>query len=92
MRRRFTLLLALLGVLSMTALLAGGPADAKTHTTREGLTIALSAAQQSVRAVPPLDSSPLSGQALKRPGFSGGSQLTEDESHGSTTEVPGRVA
>lgn len=64
MRRRFTLLLALLGALSMTALLAGGPAEAKTHTTREGLTIALSAAQQSVRAVPPLDSSPLSGQAL----------------------------
>ncbi|GAA1732150.1 flavodoxin [Microbacterium paludicola] len=26
---------------------------------------------------------------LKRPGFGGGSQLTEDESHGSTEEVPG---
>ncbi len=29
---------------------------------------------------------------LKRPGFGGGSQLTEDKSHGSTEEVPGRVA
>ncbi|STY69228.1 Uncharacterised protein [Micrococcus luteus] len=26
---------------------------------------------------------------MKRPGFGGGSQLTEDESHGSTEEVPG---
>ncbi|WP_345312209.1 MspA family porin [Gordonia alkaliphila] len=64
MRRGFTLLLALLGALSMTTLLAGGPAEAKTYKTREGLTIALTAAQQSARAVPPLDSSPLSGQAL----------------------------
>lgn len=63
MRRRLTLLLALIGTLSMTALLASGPAEAKTYQTREGLMIALIAAQQSVRAVPPLDSSPLSGQA-----------------------------
>ncbi|MCK0439283.1 MspA family porin [Gordonia alkaliphila] len=48
----------------MTALLAGGPAGAKTHQTREGLAIALSAVQQSASAVSPLDSSPLSGQAL----------------------------
>ncbi|WP_219720011.1 hypothetical protein, partial [Microbacterium sp. UMB0228] len=27
-------------------------------------------------------------QSVKRPGFGGGSQLTEDESHGSTEEVP----
>ncbi|MFC0316189.1 MspA family porin [Gordonia phosphorivorans] len=64
MRHRSTLLLALLGALAITTLLAGSPADAKTYKTREGLTIALTANQQSVRAVPPLDSSPLSGQAL----------------------------
>ncbi|MFZ2509702.1 MAG: MspA family porin, partial [Gordonia sp. (in: high G+C Gram-positive bacteria)] len=63
MKFRVTALAAMVGVMSLSGLLAGS-ADAVTHKTREGLGIELSAAQQSVRKIAPLDSSPLSGEAL----------------------------
>lgn len=57
-----------LGVLLIAAVLAAasllaGPAGAETHSTREGLTIDLTASKLSVEKIAPLDSSPLSAQA-----------------------------
>ncbi|MFC0314687.1 MspA family porin [Gordonia phosphorivorans] len=63
MKHRLTVLAAIIGVLSLAGLTAG-PAAAATHQTREGLVIELSAAQQSVRKIAPLDSSLTSGEAL----------------------------
>ncbi|UQE75528.1 MspA family porin [Gordonia sp. PP30] len=63
MKRRLGVVAAVAGVLSLSGLIAG-PASAQTHSTREGLAIELTAAQQSVRKVAPLDSSPTSGEAL----------------------------
>ncbi|GAC57944.1 porin MspA [Gordonia hirsuta DSM 44140 = NBRC 16056] len=63
MKRRFTVLAAVVGVLSLSGLFAG-PAQAAVHQTREGLAIELTAAQQSVRKIAPLDSSLTSGEAL----------------------------
>lgn len=63
MKHRLTVLAAVLGVLSLSGLFAG-TAAAATHQTREGLAIELSAAQQSVRKIAPLDSSLTSGEAL----------------------------
>lgn len=63
MKLRMTVLAAVVGVLSVSGLFAG-TAAAKTYQTREGLAIELSTAQQSVRSIPPLDSSPLSKEAL----------------------------
>ena len=64
MKHRVSVLFAVLGVLVMGGLVAAGGAQAATYKTREGLAIELSAAQQSVKKIAPLDSSPLSGGAL----------------------------
>ncbi|GAA4737563.1 MspA family porin [Gordonia alkaliphila] len=63
MKVRKAVLAVVVGALSVSGLVAGS-ASAATHQTREGLAIELSAAQQSVRKIAPLDSSPLSGEAL----------------------------
>ncbi len=63
MKVRVGVAAVLAGVLAASGLLAG-PAQAATYQTREGLAIELAAAQQSVRKIPALDSSPMSGEAL----------------------------
>ncbi|QRY64723.1 MspA family porin [Gordonia sp. PDNC005] len=41
-----------------------GPADARTHHTREGVDITLTASKLRAKKIPALDSSPFSGEAL----------------------------
>lgn len=44
--------------------LSAGPVDARTHHTREGVDITLTASKLHAKKIPALDSSPLSGEAL----------------------------
>lgn len=60
---RKTVLAGTVAALTLSGLAAGNAA-AEVHQTREGLAIELSTAQQSVRKIAPLDSSPMSSEAL----------------------------
>lgn len=62
MKLRSTVLVAVATVVALAGPVAG-TAAAATHSTREGLTIELTANRSSVRSIAPLDGMPLSKQA-----------------------------
>lgn len=64
MTKRLTALTAVVTAFIATAALLPATASAATHHTREGVGIELTAAQVSVKKIPPLDSSPTSAEAL----------------------------
>ncbi|WOC11682.1 MspA family porin [Gordonia sp. MP11Mi] len=66
MSRRITrgLLLAVIAAFALASSLLAGPADARTHHTREGVDITLTASKLKAKKIPALDSSPFSGEAL----------------------------
>ncbi|WP_026918558.1 MspA family porin [Gordonia shandongensis] len=63
MKKRLTTLFAVAAAAFTTVALVPSTAAAATHHTREGVTIELSTAQLSAKKIPPLDGSPLSGEA-----------------------------
>ncbi|WP_341257963.1 MspA family porin [Gordonia malaquae] len=58
------LVLAVIAVFALASSLLAGPADARTHHTREGVDITLTASKLRAKKIPALDSSPFSGEAL----------------------------
>jgi hypothetical protein len=58
------LALAIIATFALASSLLAGPADARTHHTREGVDITLTASKLRAKKIPALDSSPFSGEAL----------------------------
>ncbi|WP_341258434.1 MspA family porin [Gordonia malaquae] len=58
------LVLAVIAAFALASSLLAGPADARTHHTREGVDITLTASKLRAKKIPALDSSPFSGEAL----------------------------
>ncbi|GEE00592.1 MspA protein [Gordonia malaquae] len=58
------LVLAIIAAFALASSLLAGPADARTHHTREGVDITLTASKLRAKKIPALDSSPFSGEAL----------------------------
>ncbi|MCF8570405.1 MspA family porin [Gordonia sp. HY002] len=93
MIRRITtpLLLLAIAAVAMASTLFAGPAEARTHHTREGVDITLTASKLNVRKVAPLDASPLSGDAFLASNVHAALQGIEGKTVRATVEVGYKV-
>jgi hypothetical protein len=81
------LVLAVIAVFALTSSLLAGPADARTHHTREGVDITLTASKLRAKKIPALDSSPFSGEALLSSDVHAAVRNIDDKTVRATVEV-----
>jgi hypothetical protein len=81
------LVLAIIAAFALASSLLAGPADARTHHTREGVDITLTASKLRAKKIPALDSSPFSGEALLSSDVHAAVRNIDDKTVRATVEV-----